>query len=197
MHIIAPACAVFWLTALLMGIMAAVPPLGSAVEALGSGNAVGRIGSGLATLQLVAKAPPPPPYVYPPGGACSDVAICFGVPTADHAVLQRAPNRAAVYGSIPASYHPAPIAAVVTLSVRQFDGDGTKNYTATVSAERTWKVVLDARPAGGNYTLTIQCTAGCTTPAGAPASATAVDVTFGTPSALLCVFCLAALAERY
>ena len=96
----------------------------------------------------------------------------------DHAILQRAPNRAAVTGSLPASYQPAPT-AVVTLTVQQFDGDGSKNYSATVNADRTFKLLLEQRPAGGNYTMTIQCTAGCTTPTAAPASATVVDITFG------------------
>jgi hypothetical protein len=53
----------------------------------------------------------PRPYVYPPGGACSDVALCLGVPASDHAVLQRTPAHAAIIamGGHRSSHSPAVI----------------------------------------------------------------------------------------
>ena len=128
-----------------------------------------------------APAPAPPKYEYPPGGACSDVALCIAHPTNDHAVLQRAPAHAAVTGSVPAAFRPKGAAAVVTLVLTQLDPAPATNktYTALINPDNTWKVVLDAHPTGGNFSLVATCSSGCVDTGPTNNTAAAVDLTFG------------------
>lgn len=97
--------------------------------------------------------------------------LCFASGLSTGAVLQRAPSRAALYGSVHANSNPG-TPVVVTLT--STDGTFTKNYTGVVASDLTWKVILDPMQTGGNYTATatcVSCTGGKTS--------RITDLTFG------------------
>jgi hypothetical protein len=98
----------------------------------------------------------------------------------DHAVLQRAPAIAAVYGFLGTATHTGDATVSVTVTP-DADDDSVEAYTvvANVTAEpvtgSTWKALLKpmASKAGQTFTITATCTTGCT------GSATIKDVVFG------------------
>ena len=104
-----------------------------------------------------------------PSLSCSSAGLCFASGLSSGAVLQRAPARAALYGSLLG----APGAAV-SVRVAAADGSYSKTFFATAAADLTWKVLLDPMPAGGNFTAEASCPK-CT---GRKAAALS-DLTFG------------------
>ena len=88
-------------------------------------------------------------------------------------VLQRAPSMAALYGSAGNVTGSSP--AQVTVHVSSSDRDVSKTYTSPVDDEGNWKVLLDPAEAGGDYTMSVACTSGCTN----TTVSTLVNVTFG------------------
>lgn len=87
--------------------------------------------------------------------SCSTSSVCFSGQFSHSAILQRAPQRAALYGSVPAG---APVSAAVMVSLSEAGGY-VANFSGTVMADRTWRVLLDPREAGGNYSVTVSCPA--------------------------------------
>ena len=91
----------------------------------------------------------------------------------DHAVLQMAPAKTAVYGYIGTN---ATADATVAVTVASTAGAEAVSYTVNAlinAADGTWKAYLKPGAAGGAYTITAACTHGCT------GSASIGDVTFG------------------
>ena len=74
-------------------------------------------------------------------------------------MLQRAPARAALTGSVPRGYGIAPMTVTTTFVDEESDWQTSVNIT--VRDDYTWKVLLPPRPTGGNYTFQASCTAGC------------------------------------
>ena len=100
--------------------------------------------------------------------------LCFASGLGSGMVLQQAPARAALYGSVPAG---SPAAAAVSVSLNSTDGSGfAKVYSTTAAADGTWKVLLDARPGGGSYAARADC-ASCA--GGGKSSNTLTDIVFG------------------
>ena len=104
--------------------------------------------------------------------------LCFASGIGSGMVLQQAPARAALYGSVPAG---SPAGAAVTVSLNASDGSYAKTFSAASAADGTWKVLLDAMPgsdvAGG---VSFRARADCAACAGGGASSnTLVDVLFG------------------
>ena len=102
--------------------------------------------------------------------------VLFSTVFSDHAVLQRAPQQAAVFGT-------ATPGAAVTVTLEGPDKDSFTSPPAPVAqgtgdpaVDGTWKVLLPARAAGFGYTVTATC-AGCSA-SSAPA-ASLLDVGFG------------------
>ena len=100
--------------------------------------------------------------------------VLFSTVFSDHAVLQRAPQQAAVFGT-------ATPGAAVTVTVAgpdkfSFTSPPTPvaQGTGDPAIDGTWKVLLPARPAGFGYSVTASC-AGCST----SAPATLLDIGFG------------------
>ena len=108
-------------------------------------------------------------------GPTNPTPASFAAGFSSFAVLQREPATAAVYG-MPGS--PFTLPATVQVNVTSTRGDYTRSYEAEVTKTTThgeWKVVLDSKPAGGDYTITAACTSGC-----ANSSSTVIEhVTFG------------------
>ena len=77
---------------------------------------------------------------YPPGGSCSATSLCIAAPVGSNAVLQRAPAKAAITGSVPLGYH-----GTVSLELREEDGSFSYNSTVTVRPDGTWKALLPPR----------------------------------------------------
>ena len=100
----------------------------------------------------------------------------FAATFSDHQVLQRAPQRAAVYGmSEPGSEVEVAVA-----------GTGPGGEAASVPALRAtaggnghWKAFFSPLPAGGNYTLTFRCAEGCPARVFIEQHTRLLDVTFG------------------
>jgi len=101
--------------------------------------------------------------------------LCFASGISSGAVLQQAPARAALYGSVPAGTAPG---SAVTVSLNATDGSYSKTFSAAAAADGTWKVLLDARPGGGDYRARADCAA-CAGGAGGQRSNTITDLTFG------------------
>jgi len=99
--------------------------------------------------------------------------VLFSAAFSDHAVLQRAPRQAAVFGT-------ATPGATVTVTLAGPQPYTSPPVTVTRSDDATlsgtWKVLLPPRPAGFGYTVTAAC-AGCANATSAPA--TLLDVGFG------------------
>lgn len=89
-------------------------------------------------------------------GFC-DAAPCFSGALTNAAVLQRAPQRAVLFGS--AGYNTtagAPLA--IELSGALAGGAPfAKNFSTLVRADGSWRVALDAMPAGGDFVARILC----------------------------------------
>lgn len=120
--------------------------------------------------------PPPPPFAANP---CTST-VCFSWTQGSHMVLQQAPAKSAVYGTVV-----GPSTAKISVTVTPAGVDAvayTTPATVTVTAggNSTWKAFLKPTPAGGNYTINAKCTSGCS------GEAQIADVTFG---AYLSCFC--------
>jgi len=114
------------------------------------------------------------PAAAAPFNSCGS-GVCFSGNINHNAILQRAPERSAVYGSVNTA-SPAGAQVVVTLAGTAADGSAySKDFPAAVNADSTYKALLDAMPAWGNFTITATCSA-C---AGSPLSVSVVGVTFG------------------
>ena len=101
--------------------------------------------------------------------------LCFSGVFSHNAVLQRGPEAAALFGSVPAS---APAGAPLSLTLAASDGSYTKTFGTTAAADRTWKVLLDPmlpEAGGGDFKATVSCP----TCGGASTSATLIGLTFG------------------
>jgi hypothetical protein len=127
-----------------------------------SADAAGALVSALMLLQLSsgAMAYPGP---YPPGGSCNingRPTLCLAAPFSDNAVLQREPSQAAITGSVPVGWGIPPMAITVSLTDEEGAGRGA-NVAVGIRPDRTWKALLPPRPTFGNYSLTAQCTRGC------------------------------------
>ena len=85
--------------------------------------------------------------------SCGD-SLCFSGHFNDNAVMQRAPNKAAYYGSVPTG---SPAGVAVSLTLAAADGSYSKQFTTNAMGDGTWKVVLDPMPTGGNYSASISC----------------------------------------
>jgi hypothetical protein len=78
--------------------------------------------------------------------------LCFSGQFNDNMILQRAPYRAAVYGTL------APAGSAVSITLSTSDGSYNKSFPGTSDPETgTWKVLFDAMPTGGNYSAAISC----------------------------------------
>ena len=97
--------------------------------------------------------------------------LCFASGLSSGAVLQRAPSRAALFGSVHENSSPG---STVIVTLASSDGTFSKNFTGRVNADLTWKVILDPIQTGGNYSATASC-ASCT--GGKTSKIT--DLTFG------------------
>ena len=107
----------------------------------------------------VAIVAPRPPHFLPPQPAM------FSGVFDDNMVLQRAPSRAAVFGTA-SNFTSQPTAAIVTVEVTiadEFTGEllASKAYNAAVAGDGSWKVLLEAAEAGGDVSITCACTTGC------------------------------------
>eukprot|EP01062_Namystynia_karyoxenos_P082620 TRINITY_DN9336_c0_g1_i1.p1 TRINITY_DN9336_c0_g1~~TRINITY_DN9336_c0_g1_i1.p1 ORF type:complete len:750 (+),score=163.08 TRINITY_DN9336_c0_g1_i1:79-2250(+) len=91
----------------------------------------------------------------------------------DNAVLQRSPAKAALYGRVLTD---GPLTtAQVTVGISPSVG-GRTTFSTSVGSDGSWKVLLPAKQAGGNYTATAWCT-NCGAAAGQ--NATMTNLTFG------------------
>lgn len=110
---------------------------------------------------------PPACGVFPsnPPGFSSCTAgkdLNFSTVFSSYAVLQRAPARAAVYGTLGTN---ADGSGDIQVKVTVSDGSGKVQYSvdAKVDASKgTWKAFLRPTLAGGSYTVTAACGSGCT-----------------------------------
>lgn len=121
--------------------------------------------------------PPAPPQPFPPP-AVTTGNVNFSWTLGSHMVLQQAPNQAAVYGFIglnaTSSKGGGYSHSKVEVVLKDDESGVEKKVSATIDPkEGKWKALLPPHPAGGTYTITVSCTAGCT------GSATIDDVTFG------------------
>eukprot|EP00755_Sulcionema_specki_P037606 Sspe_Gene.109279::Locus_89015_Transcript_1_1_Confidence_1.000_Length_778::g.109279::m.109279 len=106
------------------------------------------------------------------GGAAG--MLSFSEHVQDHMVLQRAPSKAAVYGTLNATGG----SAAVSVTVRSVSG-GSAGEAYEVDGKvvgSEWVALLRPTAAGGNYTITARCVKGCTE---GNNTATIGDVTFG------------------
>jgi hypothetical protein len=113
------------------------------------------------------KPPPPPPFASTPciGGGEGD--ICFSWALGSSMVLQQAPAKTAVYGWLTGGPTSSTVAVTVATEGR---GGGDAPYTVpavlTTAPPGTnhtalWKAVLRPAAAGGNFSISAKCTAGC------------------------------------
>ena len=147
--------------------------------------ATGRITTyfGLCLIAIPTSAPPAPPPAPSPAPSFPNCTtpICFSWTQQDHMVLQQAPAKSAVYGTIQTTMQTG-AAVEVTVSAA---GGASYTVPATVTTEggeTKWKALLKPAPAGGDYTMTAKCTAGC------KGTAQISDVTFGTLATLHVTF---------
>lgn len=80
----------------------------------------------------------------------------------DHAVLQRAPQKAALYGVV--IDHSGALSETTAVAVTLSDATTSKTYNMTAqhielvnNTYARWKAVLEPMAAGGNYTITASC----------------------------------------
>jgi hypothetical protein len=114
--------------------------------------------------------PPPPPFASSP---CT-TKLCFSWTQGSHMVLQQAPSKGAVYGTLAGATAGSAVAVTVTPTGGGDDAAYTVKADVTAAAgNATWKAFLKPTPAGGNYTIKAACTSGCS------GEAEISDVTFG------------------
>ena len=101
--------------------------------------------------------------------------VCFSGNFAHNAVLQRAPQHAAIYGASGTNYSVGTPMTLTLFGAAPSGAAYNKSFPTTSMADGTWKVLLDAMPAWGNYSATISCPL-CT---GGATSATIHSLTFG------------------
>ena len=127
-------------------------------------------------------------YEFPPGGSCSETSICFAAPAGEGGVLQRAPAKAAIYGSIPKDILLASGVGTINLTMTEAGvasgGPLRESHEVALNGDNTWKVVLSrSYPAGGNYSITVSCAKGCKPTreedSDTTTTATINDLTFG------------------
>ena len=97
--------------------------------------------------------------------------LCLSGQFNDNMILQRAPERAALYGTL------APAGAPLSVTLSGAANDGSlynKTFAAASLPDGTWKVLLDPMATGGNYSAALSCPT-CT---GDPVSPF-VNITFG------------------
>ena len=168
------------LVALLLVSAGSAPAAAAAAEGEGEGE-----GDGDAQSRWLARSglgdlggtPTLSPTDWPAGASFAGV-------FSDHAVLQRAPAKAAVYGVVVGSPSPS-----VTVTVTAEGGAGGSGEAYSVDAAidvvnatySRWKAFLKPAEAGGSYTVAAACTT-CTAPNGT-ATRTISDVVFGDVSA--------------
>jgi hypothetical protein len=105
--------------------------------------------------------------------------VFFSGVFSDHAVLQREPSKAAVYGVV----FGAQLQTNVSVEVSQITEAGVSEDRYTVLAQievgdngyAKWKAFLQPAAAGGNYTIKASCS-NCDAPEN---SSTLVDITYG------------------
>ena len=110
-----------------------------------------------------------------PSLSCGGGGICLSGTINHNAILQCAPARAAVVGSVNAG---SPAGAAVSLELAGTLASGSaysKVFSTTANADFTYKVLLDAMPAWGSFSVTVSCA----TCAGSPTSVSVGGVTFG------------------
>ena len=97
-----------------------------------------------------------PAALAQPSLSCGS-APCFAQVFGSNGVLQRAPERAAFFGS--GGDQTAPGAALsVELAGTLADGSiFNKSYSTSVRADGTWKALLDPMPAGGLFSARLSC----------------------------------------
>ena len=105
--------------------------------------------------------------------SCSRTHVCFSSGLSSGAVLQQAPARASLYGSVPAG---SPVGAAVALELSWLSPApaGRETFSGAVSREGTWKITLEPRAGGGSYSARVHCPA-CT----GVRTAVITDLTFG------------------
>ena len=86
-----------------------------------------------------------------PSLSCGD-GLCFSSGLSTGGVLQRAPARAALYGSAHAG---SPVGAAVVVTLTAADGSSAVNATGAVGADRTWRALLPPMPTGGNWSAIV------------------------------------------
>jgi hypothetical protein len=103
------------------------------------------------------------------GGSCTcPSSVLFSAGIDNDMVLQRAPAKAAVYGSV------LELGATVEVTVEGGSGGaytvqadiipaGNNNAPGGVTYAASWKAFLKPAPAGGSLTITAKCTVGCGT----------------------------------
>ena len=131
-----------------------------------------------------APAPPPPPFIpHPPppppfGYNCSS-SVCFSWTCGSHMVLQRAPHKAAVFGTIAGGTAIETAKMDVTVTPQHTGGGSAYSVQAvltpatTAGGNATFKALLRPTPAGGNYSIVARCVTGC------EGQATLHDLTYG------------------
>ena len=110
----------------------------------------------------------------PDGRSCGQ-SVCFSGSFSHNAVLQQAPQRASLYGASGTNYT---VGSPMTLKLEGTGPTGAhynKTWSTVSGADGTWKVLLDAMPAWGNFTATIFCP----TCLGGETSASIHSLTFG------------------
>ena len=86
------------------------------------------------------------------GGSLScGSSLCFASGFGSGGVLQRAPARAAIYGSSPLP------CSTLNLWLNASDGSSSRIFHGSTAADLTWKILLDPMAMGGNYSLDISC----------------------------------------
>jgi hypothetical protein len=111
----------------------------------------------------------------PDTSGCYNGAQCpanFSAHFQTHMVLQSAPSQAALYGMAPVA------GSTVTVSLLGATDNlevVSSSVSATVSSSLTWKILFPAQQPGGNFSVAVACTKGCTN----STATTITDVTFG------------------
>eukprot|EP01060_Flectonema_neradi_P032102 TRINITY_DN5040_c0_g2_i2.p1 TRINITY_DN5040_c0_g2~~TRINITY_DN5040_c0_g2_i2.p1 ORF type:complete len:610 (+),score=126.46 TRINITY_DN5040_c0_g2_i2:77-1906(+) len=101
---------------------------------------------------------------------CASGAITFSDHIQDHMILQRAPQKAAVHGTLETGSEDAPI----TVTAKVATGTSTYSVEGTVDGDQ-WVAYLKPSEAGGNYSITVTCD-GCSQ---GNNTISVYDVTFG------------------
>ena len=98
----------------------------------------------------------------------------FNSTLGSHMVLQQSPAKAALNGTVQTSG--GGVAATIELTLSPSSGGApVQTATATSTGGGLWQALLTPMQAGGNYSITANCTQGCA----ANTTTTITDVTFG------------------